>query len=90
MPTTKPIIQPLPEAAAKVGMDFAMDTLKRMPTSSREEIEAHITGVLIVFWGALWGTMGTEYAEGFIEQQLHSMEASKATGVEVWTPPRAH
>lgn len=90
MPTAKPMVAPLSDAAMKAGIDFAMDALKRMPTATREEIEAHITGVLIVFWGALWGTMGTEYAEGFIQQQLRNMDASKATGYEVWTPPQTH
>ena len=34
--------------------------------------------MLILYWGALWGTMGGEYAKGFIESQLASM----APGVE--------
>jgi len=33
-----------------------------------------MTCVLTVFWSALWGTFGTEYARGFIEAQLRGME----------------
>jgi hypothetical protein len=34
--------------------------------------------MLVLYWGALWGTMGSEYATGFIESQLAGM----APGVE--------
>lgn len=65
---------PLSDAARKAAMKFAMDTLERMPKGDREALDAHITGVLVLFWGALWGTFGTEYARGFIESQLRGME----------------
>jgi hypothetical protein len=52
---------------------FAMDMLKQMPSDDRQALEAYMTGVLIVFWGALWGTFGTEFARGFIEAQLRGM-----------------
>ena len=63
------------KAKSDAGVKFGMDVLKQLPqTSDRAMLEAHITGVLIVFWGALWGTFGTEYARGFIESQLAGME----------------
>ncbi len=81
-------VKPLSEAAEKAAMKFAMDVLERMPKGDREALEAHITGVLIVFWGALWGTFGTEYARGFIEAQLRGMEPEQPRNV--FTPPRRH
>lgn len=56
------------------AIKFAMDMLKQVPRDDRQALEAHMTGVLIVFWGALWGTFGTEFARGFIEAQLRGME----------------
>lgn len=53
------------------AMKFAMDALQRAP---KDQLEAHFTAVLVVFWGALWGTFGTEYARSFIEAQLRGME----------------
>lgn len=69
------------------GIKFALDCMNRMPKSTPEEMEAHISGVLILFWGAMWGSFGTEHAEGFIEAQLNSMKAQQRT---VFTPPKAH
>ena len=48
--------------------------------------EAHITGVLVAFMGAMWGTLGTEYARGFLEAQLQSMEPDVPH--ERYTAPR--
>lgn len=79
-------VEPLSKAATDAGMKFAMDALGRMPKDTPEALEAHITGVLIVFWGALWGTFGTEYARGFIEAQLRGMEPEQPH--DVFTPPR--
>lgn len=42
--------------------------------------------MLIVFWAALWGSFGTEYARDFIEAQLRGMEPDQPR--EVYTPPR--
>lgn len=78
--------EPLSKAATDAAMKFAMDALERMPKGDREAMEAHMTGVLIVFWGALWGTFGTEYARGFIESQLRGMEPDQSH--DVFTPPR--
>jgi hypothetical protein len=68
------------------GVQYGMQVLSQIPRGDRLEIEAHMTGVLIVFWGALWGTFGTEFARGFIDQQLIGME----TGVshETFTETR--
>jgi hypothetical protein len=63
------------------AMPFAMDTLSRIP---KADLEAHLTAVLVVFWGALWGTFGTEYAREFIEAQLRGMEGAS----DRFTPPR--
>ncbi len=62
------------KAVMDAGVEYAMLVLQQMPKGDKLVMEAHITGVLIVFWGALWGTLGTEYARGFIESQLRSME----------------
>lgn len=78
----------LSKAAEDAGMKFAMDAIGRMPKDDPEMLEAHITAVLIVFWGALWGTLGTEYARDFISAQLQSMEPEKSH--TVFTPPRSH
>lgn len=65
-------------AADKVKMDagvqFGMNMLKLVPNDDPVAREAHITGVLVAFMGAMWGTLGTEYARGFLEAQLRSME----------------
>lgn len=81
----KQTIEPISKAATDAAMEFAMDAMKRMPKGNPEALEAHITGVLIVFWGALWGTMGTEYARDFIEAQLRGMEPDVPH--DVFTPP---
>lgn len=62
------------KAALVAGVQFGMDLLKQLPKGDRLALEAHITGVLIAFWGALWGTFGTEYARDFIEAQLRGMD----------------
>ena len=77
---------PILDACRDAGIKFAMDTLKSVPKDNREALEAHITGVLIVFWAALWGSFGTEYARDFIEAQLRGMEPDLPH--EVYTPPR--
>lgn len=62
------------KAAMDAGVRFGMQMLKQLPKGDRLALETHMTGVLIAFWGALWGTFGTEYARGFIEEQLRGME----------------
>ena len=62
------------QAAMEEGLQFAMEMMNRLPKGDRLALESHMTGVLTVFWGALWGTFGTEYARGFIESQLRGME----------------
>lgn len=64
----------LPEEKVKESMEFAMDTLRRIPKGDAQTLEAHLTAVLVVFWGALWGSFGTPYARDFISSQLRSME----------------
>ena len=56
------------------GVQFGMNMLKLVPNDDPVAREAHITGVLVAFMGAMWGTLGTEYARGFLEAQLRSME----------------
>lgn len=68
------------------AMAFAMDALKRMPTGSKKEMEDHLTAVLVLFWGACWGTLGTEFARGFIEAQLRGMQPDVKH--ERFVPPR--
>lgn len=76
---------PIPEPNAAAALAFAMNVFARVPKGDKVAFEAHLTGVLIVFWGALWGTFGTEYAQGFIESQLRGMESG---GADVFTPPK--
>lgn len=74
---TKPERQAMTDAEkAKMdaGVQFGMNMLRLVPNDDKLAQEAHITGVLVAFMGALWGTFGTEYARGFIEAQLRSME----------------
>lgn len=77
---------PLSKEATDAGMQFAMDALNRIPKDDQQALEAHLTAVLILFWGALWGTFGTEYARGFIESQLRGMEPDQPH--DVFTKPR--
>lgn len=74
------------KARMDAGTKFGMDMLKQIPRVDHAAMEAHLTGVLIVFWGALWGTFGTEYARGFIEAQLRGMEPDVPH--ERYTEPR--
>lgn len=75
------------KAKMDAGVRFGMDMLKQLPKGGDSvALEAHITGVLIAFWGALWGTFGTEYARGFIEAQLRGMEPDQPH--ERFTPPK--
>ena len=46
------------------GVQFGMNMLKLVPSDDPLALEAHITGVLVAFMGAMWGTLGTEYARG--------------------------
>lgn len=62
------------KSAMDAGVQFGMQMLKQLPKGDSLVLEAHMTGVLIAFWGALWGTFGTEFARGFIEAQLRGME----------------
>lgn len=74
------------KAAMDAGVQFGMQVLKQIPSGDRLVLESHITGVLIAFWGALWGSFGTEYARGFIEAQLRGMEPDKPH--ETYAPPK--
>lgn len=56
------------------AIKFAMGVLEQMPKANKDQMEDHMTAVLLVFWSALWGSFGTEYAKGFIEAQLRGME----------------
>ena len=62
------------KAVMDKGVQFGMNMLKLVPADDPLAREAYITGVLVVFMGAMWGTLGTEYARGFLEAQLRSME----------------
>lgn len=70
------------------GAKYGIDMLQSMPRGSRAELEAHLTGVLMAFWAALWGTMGSDYARGFIEAQLRSMDPN--VPCEHFKPPSTH
>lgn len=56
------------------AIKFAMSVLEQMPKATKDQMEDHMTAVLLVFWSALWGSFGTEFAKGFIEAQLRGME----------------
>ena len=74
------------KAAMDAGVQFGMNMLRLVPADGPLAREAHITGVLVAFMGALWGTLGTEYARGFIEAQLRGMEPD--VPCERFTAPR--
>ena len=73
-------------AAMDAGVHYGLRVLREIPKDDAVTLEAHMTGVLIAFWGALWGTFGTEYARGFIEAQLRGME-SDGTSERYEEPP---
>jgi hypothetical protein len=85
MADDKPLIS---DAAGEASMRFAMDAIKRIPENDPEALEAHLTAVLVVFWGALWGTFGTDYARDFIQAQLRGMEPERRH--DIFRPPRKH
>lgn len=72
----------------KDGVKFGLESIERIPGDDLTVFESHVCGVLIVFWGALWGTFGTEYAQGFIESQLRGMQ--EHTPPQTFTKPHAH
>ena len=74
------------QAAIDAGIQFGMQALKQMPRDDPLTVETHLTGVLIVFWGALWGTFGDEYARGFIEAQLRGMQLTRPTDKYIEPP----
>lgn len=74
------------KAVMDKGVQFGMNMLKLVPADDPLAREAHITGVLVAFMGAMWGTLGTEYARGFLEAQLRSMEPGVTN--ETFTAPR--
>lgn len=76
------------KAVMDAGVQYGIQMIQQLPKTDRLATEAHITGVLIAFWGALWGTFGTEYARGFIEAQLRGMEPDVPH--ERFVEPRAH
>ena len=41
------------KAVMDAGVQYGMQMLQQMPQGNKLEMESHITGVLIVFWGAL-------------------------------------
>lgn len=65
------------KAAMDAGVQYGLQLLKQLPKGDKLAMEAQMTGVLIAFWGALWGSFGTEYAREFIEAQLRGMKPDK-------------
>jgi hypothetical protein len=63
------------------AIQYAIGLIEQIPRGTPDELEAHLTSVLIVFWSALWGSFGTEYAEGFIKSQLDGMRQQSETYV---------
>lgn len=64
-------------AEIEAGLRYGMKMLEQIP---KDNLQSNIEGVLIVFWGALWGSYGTEYARGFIEGQLLGMKPDGTHG----------
>ena len=83
---SKQKIRATEKAVMDAGVQFGINMLRLVPEDDKLAREAHITGVLVAFMGALWGTMGTEYARGFLEAQLRSMEPDVPN--ERFTAPR--
>jgi hypothetical protein len=75
------------KAAMDAGVQYGIQLLEQLPKGDRLAMEAQITGVLIAFWDGFVGIFGTEYARGFIEAQLRSMEPDKQH--ERYTEPTA-
>lgn len=61
------------------SIQYALGLIEQIPKGTPEELESHLTGVLIVFWAALWGSFGTEFAKGFIRAQLDGMKQQAET-----------
>ena len=76
------------KAVMNQGVQFGMNMLNLVPVDDPLAREAHITGVLVAFMGAMWGTLGAEYARGFLEAQLRGMEPDVPS--ESYTALRAH
>lgn len=57
---------------------WALGLMDQVPTDSKAAMEAYITAALVVFWAALRGTVGDEFAAGVIEAQLESMKTPGA------------
>lgn len=74
------------QAAMDAGVKYGIDLLAQLPKDDPLALECHMTGVLIAFWGALWGTFGAKYARGFIEAQLRGMDPDVPH--DVFTRPR--
>ena len=70
-------LTPAEKAVMDQGVQFGMHMLRLVPADDPLAREAHITGVLVAFMGAMWGTLGAEYARGFLEAQLRSMGPDK-------------
>jgi hypothetical protein len=78
------------QAAMSAGVTYGMELLKQLPKDDPLVLEAHMTGVLIAFWAALWGTFGTEYARAFIQAQLRGMEPGQPHERFTAPGPRRH
>jgi hypothetical protein len=76
------------KAATDAGVQYALQVMSNLPKSNELELEAHIAGVLIVFWAAMWGTFGKEYANDFIHAQLQSMQDDNK--IEQFYAPKIH
>ncbi len=63
------------------AIKYAMGLIEQLPKGSPQELESHLTAVLLVFMSALWGSFGTEFATGFIQAQLDSMKQESETYV---------
>ncbi len=66
-------------AAMDAGLQFGLHLLKQIPKGDPLVLEMHIQGVLMVFWGALWGTFGTELARGFIGRSCSAWSKESRT-----------
>lgn len=69
------------QASDDAAIQYAIGLIDQIPKATPEELEAHLTAVLIVFWSALWGSFGTKFAEEFISAQLAGMKQQSETYV---------
>ncbi len=63
------------EAQVKKAQEWATGIVRQLPNPKTDigAFELHLSAVLIMLWGAQWGTFGSEYARDFLQSQLNGV-----------------